>query len=163
MSNLTTAGAQTPMDGRIIRVVYKLPSGGTWGFHLAHMKDGRYCVRFGNPGRLGLSIIERVADICFDRVPSAVQQTPERTSKAGDARQRGKIITVSTHQKGSIESSGTSITLKIATCNRAEYETEHRCFPNRFVVRMNGEDCSAELALFRDKAVATTCEHYAAW
>jgi hypothetical protein len=161
--SLTPANAQTPVDGRIVRVVYKLPSGGTWGFHLANMKDGRYCVRFGNPGRLTLGIIERVGDICFDDVPGAVQWTAERNSKAGDASQQGKIITVSSHHRGSIESSGSDITLKIATCNKAEYETEYRCFPNRYVVHMSGQGCSAEITLFRDKAAEMTCEHYAAW
>ena len=62
--------AQTPVDGRIVRVVYHIvydggrPSSATWGFHLACMKDGRYCVRLGNPGRLTLAIIAKVGDIC---------------------------------------------------------------------------------------------------
>jgi hypothetical protein len=63
------AQAQTPIDGHIVRVVYKVGSKGTWGFHLAHMRDGRYCFRLGNPGRLTLDDIRRLAHICFDNVP----------------------------------------------------------------------------------------------
>lgn len=161
--SLAAAAAQAPTDGRIVRIVYQIGAqGSTWGLHLAPMKDGRYCVRFGNPGRLTLSIIERVADICFDTIPGEVARTPERTTRAGDARHGGKIITVSTHYKGSIETSGNDITLRIETCNKAEYETSYSCFPNRYVVRMSEEACSAEVTLFRGKAGTTTCEHYPA-
>jgi hypothetical protein len=161
-AGLTPAAAQAPVDGRIVRIVYQVGPKGTWGLHLAHMKDGRYCVHFGNPGRLTLVHIERAASICFDKVPGAVEQTPERTTRAGDARQGGKIITISTHHRGSIEASGNDITLRIETCNKAEYETGYSCFPNRYVVRMGEEACSAEVTLFRGKAGTTTCEHYAA-
>src|SRR5262245_22364712 len=61
-ANLTPASGQTPADGRIVRVVYQVSAKGTWGFHLAHMKDGRYCVHFGNPGRLTLAHMDRAAN-----------------------------------------------------------------------------------------------------
>jgi len=89
------ASAQTPADGRIVRVVYQVTATGTWGFHLAHMKDGRYCVHFGNPGRLTLAHMERSASICFDKIPGAVERTPERTFQAGDTSQQGRIVTIS--------------------------------------------------------------------
>jgi hypothetical protein len=62
-----------------VRVVYEIihsnsgPRGSSWGFHLAQIKDGRYCVRFGNPGQHGWTraIIEKFADICFDTIPGA--------------------------------------------------------------------------------------------
>lgn len=165
-----SAIAQTPADGRIVRVVYEVkfegsgPSGSTWGFHLAHMPDGRYCVRFGNPGRLTLAIIQKVSDICFDTVPATVDRSQERTSHSFDAREKGKRITVVSYQKGSIQASGNAITLDVATCNRVEGEQETRCFPNRYAVRINGADCSAEVTLSgsRSRAGTTTCEHYPA-
>ena len=164
------AVAQTPVDGRIVRVVYEVvhegpgPRGGTWGFHLAHMKDGRYCVRLGNPGRLTLAIIQSVGDICFDAIPGSVERSAEQRSKSFDAREKGKQITVVSTQKGAIANSGNDITLDITTCNRIEGETETRCFPNRYVVHMNGETCTAEATLSgsQKRADKITCEHYAA-
>lgn len=161
-ASLTPASGQTPADGRIVRVVYQVSATGTWGFHLAHMKDGRYCVHFGNPGRLTLAQMERAANICFDRVPGAVERTPERRFQAGDTSQQGKMVTISTHQKGSIETSASEITLKITSCRKAEHQAEYNCLPNRYVVRMSGQNCSAEISLFKGKAGTTTCEHYAA-
>jgi hypothetical protein len=78
--------AQSPTDGRIVRVVYEVifdgggPRGSSWGFHLAHMKDSRYCVRLGNPGRLTLAIIEKVGDICFagSPAPSSARRSARR-------------------------------------------------------------------------------------
>jgi hypothetical protein len=162
--------AQTAADGRIVRVVYALifegpgPRDSTWGFHLAHMKDGRYCVRFGNPGRLNLAVIQQVYDICFNSVPATVDRSQERRSESFDAREKGKRITVVSYQKGSIQASGNDITLEVATCNRVEGEQETRCFPNRYVVHMNGPACRAEVTLSgsRSRAGATTCEHYPA-
>ena len=159
-ASLAPSSAQTPADGRIVRVVYQVSPTGTWGFHLAHMKDGRYCLHFGNPGRLTLAHMERAANICFDKVPGAVERTPERRFEAGD--QHGKKVTISTHQKGSIETSGNDITLKITSCSKAEHQADYSCLPNRYVVRMSGQDCSAEVSLFKGKAGTTTCEHYAA-
>jgi hypothetical protein len=167
---LSPASAQTPVDGRIVRVVYEVifngpgPRGSTWGFHLAHMNDGRYCVRFGNPGRLNLAIIQRVGDICFDRIPGTVDRSGERRSESFDAREKGKRITVVSYQKVSIQVSGDDITLQIATCNRVEGEQETRCFPNLYVVHMSGPACSAEVTLSdsNSRAGATTCEHYEA-
>ena len=167
---LSPAAAVTPVDGRIVRVVYEVvfdgqgPRGSTWGFHLAHMRDGRYCVRFGNPGRLTLAIIQKVADVCFDNIPATVDRSKETRSKSFDAREKGKQITVLSYQKGSIAMSGGDITLDIATCNRVEGEQDTRCFPNRYVVHMKGADCSADVTLSGSKSRAghTTCEHYAA-
>lgn len=164
------ASAQTSIDGRIVRVVYEVifddggPRGSTWGFHLAHMKDGRYCVRLGNPGRLNLAIIDKVGDICFAGIPGSVERSKESTSRSLDAREKGKWITVSSYQKGSIERAGDAITLSITTCNRAEGDADYRCLPNRYVVRMTGETCSADVSLSgsRSRAGKTTCEHYAA-
>jgi hypothetical protein len=163
------AVAQTPVDGRIVRVVYEVafhgsgPRGSTWGFHLAHMKDGRYCVRLGNPGRLTLAIIQSMGDICFDAIPGSVERSAEQRSKSFDAREKGKQITVVSHQKGTIASSGNDITLDITTCTRIEGEPETRCFPNRYVVHMNGETCTAEATLSgSQRAGKITCEHYAA-
>jgi len=161
-ANLTPASGQTPADGRIVRVVYQVSEKGTWGFHLAHMTDGRYCVHFGNPGRLTLAHMDRAANICFDKVPGAVERTPERKFQAGDTGQQGKTVTISSHQKGSIETSGTGITLNITSCSKAEHQAEYTCLPNRYAVRMSGQDCSAEVTLFRGKAGSTTCEHYPA-
>jgi len=156
------AGAQTPVDERIVRVVYEVDTrGSTWGFHLAHMKDGRYCVRFGNPGRLNLAIIQRVADICFDRVPAAVDRSHERRSRAVDTSD-GRMKTIVSFQKGSIAASADTITLEIATCSRAEGGGEMRCFPNRYVVRMSGQACNTQVTLAAGKARNATCEHYAA-
>ena len=162
------AFAESPADGRIVRVVYEIifdgpgPRGATWGFHLAQMNDGRYCVRLGNPGRLNLAIIQKVADICFDKIPGTVDQSPVSTSKAFDTREKGRQILVSSYEKGSIATTGNDITLDITTCNSAG--TDYRCFPKRFVVHMNGPDCSAEVTLggSKDRAGRTTCEHYAA-
>jgi hypothetical protein len=162
--------AETAADGRIVRVVYALvfdgagPSGATWGFHLAHMSDGRYCVRFGNPGRLGLATIDKVSDICFDRVPATTGPSQERKSQSFDAREKGRRITVISYQKGSIAASGNDITLQIESCTRIEGEAETRCLPNRYVVHMNGPDCTAEVSLSgsTSRAGATTCEHYEA-
>ena len=162
------AAAQSPVDGRIVRVVYEIvhdgggARGGTWGFHLAHMNDGRYCVRLGNPGRLTLAIIEKAADICFEGIPGAVERSKDRTSQAFDS--KGKEIRLSSYQKGSIERAGNDITLTITTCSKPEGDADYRCFPNRYVVRMNGADCSAEVTLSGSKSRAgrTTCEHYQA-
>lgn len=158
--SLAGASAQTPVDGRIVRVVYQVGTGGTWGFHLAQMKDGRYCVRFGNPGRLTLAIIERVANVCFDKMPATVERTAEQRSRAFNT--QNQPITVVSYQTGSIAAAGSDIALEITTCNRVEGETKTQCFPNRYVVRMNGPECAADIALSRGKAGPTTCEHYAA-
>jgi len=163
--SVVPAGAQTPVDGRIVRVVYRFASGGTWGFHLAHMTDGRYCVRFGDPGRLGLRIIDRVADICFDKIPGTVDRSPESRSQAFDVREKGKVITLVTYQKGSIRSASNEIVLEISSCTRVEgAEKEGGCSPNRYVVGINGADCSAGLTLSGNPCVVGTpiCEHYAA-
>lgn len=170
MAASAPAVAETPVDGRIVRVVYDVifdgpgPRGATWGFHLAHMQDGRYCVRFGNPGRLTLAVIQKVASICFGRIPATVERSHENRSRSYDAREKGKQITVVSYQKGSIASSGSDVTLDIETCNRVEGEQETRCFPNRYVVHMQGPDCGAEVTLSgsQSRAGATTCEHYAA-
>lgn len=164
------AMAQTPVDGRIVRVVYQIvydgggPRGATWGFHLAHMKDGRYCVRLGNPGRLTLAIIQKFGDVCFDSIPGAVERSPEQRSRSYDAREKGKQITVISTQKGSIARSGSDITLDITTCNRVEGEQETRCFPYRYVVNMDGAHCWAEVTLSgsQRRAGNIACEHYAA-
>lgn len=68
------------------------------------------------------------------------------------------------YQKGSVAAAGNDITLEIATCNRVEGEQDTRCFPSRYVVHMNGPDCSAVVILSgsRSRAGATTCEHYQA-
>lgn len=158
------AAAQSPTDGRIVRVVYEIvfdgrgPTGSTWGFHLARMRDGRTCARLGNPGRLTLAIIEKVADICFAGIPGAVERSQERTSQAFDT--KNKPITLVTWQKGSIERAGDDITLTVTSCTRVQGEDDSRCFPNRYVVHMRGAGCSADIALARGKAGATTCEHY---
>jgi len=116
--------AQTPVDGRIVRVVYHIvydgggPRNATWGFHLAHMKDGRYCVRLGNPGRLTLAIIQKVGDICFDGIPGWVDRSSEQGSRSYNSREKGKQIAVVSYQKGSIAASGSDITLELTTCNR---------------------------------------------
>jgi hypothetical protein len=128
---------------------------------MAQMKDGRYCVRLGNPGRLNLAIIERVADICFDRVPATVDRSQERKSSAIDTAD-GKRKTIVSFQKGSIAATGDAIALEIASCNRVEGQGEVRCFPNRYVVRMSGQACNAQVTLARGKAGVTTCEHYPA-
>lgn len=164
------ATAQTPVDGRIVRVVYDVifddagPRGSTWGFHLAHMKDGRYCVRLGNPGRLNLATIEKVGDICFAGIPGAVERSKESTTRSLDAREKGKWINVSTYQKGSIARAGDDITLVINTCTRPEGDADYRCLPNSYVVRMTGDTCTATVTLSdsRSRAGKTTCEHYAA-
>jgi len=164
-----TAFAESPIGDRIVRIVYDIvfdgpgPRGANWGFHLAQMKDGRYCVRLGNPGRLNLAIIQKAADICFDRIPGTVDQSSVSTSQAFDTREKGKRILVSSYHKGSIETAGNEITLNITTCNK-EGGNDYRCFPKRFVVHMNGPDCSAQVTLggTTDRAGRTTCEHYAA-
>jgi hypothetical protein len=148
-----------------VRVVYNFATGGNWGFHLAHMKDGSYCVRFGNPGRLTLSVIQRVANICFDKIPGTVERSKESRSRAFDVREKGKQITVVSYQKGSIAAAGSDVTLDIATCNRVEgEETEAHCSPNKYVVHINGADCSAEVTLSAkpNRVSSITCEHYAA-
>ena len=157
---VTSLSAETPADGRIVRVVYQVGAKGTWGFHLAHMKDGRYCVHFGNPGRLTLAHMERAASICFDKVPATVDRSGERRSQAFN--ERNQPITLVSYQKGSIVAAGSDITLDITTCTRVEGETETHCRPNRYVVRMSGPDCNAEVTLPQGKAGTTTCEHYAA-
>ncbi|HET7154698.1 MAG TPA: hypothetical protein VFI87_04940 [Hyphomicrobiaceae bacterium] len=164
------ATAQTPVDGRIVRVVYHIvydgggPSSATWGFHLAHMKDGRYCVRLGNPGRLTLAIIAKVGDVCFDSIPGSVDRSPEQRSRSYDVREKGKQITVVSTQTGSIASSGSDITLDLTTCNRVEGEPDTRCFPLRYVVHMDGPNCRAEATLSgsQSRAGNITCEHYEA-
>jgi hypothetical protein len=164
-ASLAPARGQTPIDGRIVRVVYNFAKGGNWGFHLAQMQDGRYCVRFGNPGRLNLGVIQRVADICFDKIPGTVDRSKESRSRAFDVREKGKQITVVSYQKGSIAAAGNDITLDIATCDRVEgEETEAHCSPNRYVVHINGTDCSAEVKLSApsNRVSNITCEHYAA-
>jgi hypothetical protein len=160
-----SARAETAVDGRIVRVVYQFASGGNWGFHLAHMKDNRYCVRFGNPGRLALRTIDRVADICFDRVPGSVERSRESRSQAFDVREKGKRITVVSYHKGSIGAEGRDITLNIASCNRIEgEEKEAGCAPTRYVVHMDGGNCSAEIVPppRSNRIASVTCEHFAA-
>jgi len=155
-----------PADGRIIRVVYQVGGApgavnATWGFHLAHMRDGRYCVRFGNPGRrLTIAIIEEVADICFDGMPATVDRSRERRYQAIDTSD-GKEKTFVSFSKGSIAASGNAITLDVTSCSRAKGVPEY-CFANRYILRMSGQECSAEIALSRGTVPATTCEHYAA-
>jgi hypothetical protein len=163
--SVASACAQTPVDGRIVRVVYKFTSGGTWGFHLAHMTDGRYCVRFGDPGRLGLRIIDRVADICFDNIPGTVDRSHESRSQAFDVRERGKVITLISYQKGSIRAAGNEIVLDISSCTKVEgVEKEADCSPNRYLLSINGADCSAEVTLSGPARLAQPpiCEHYGA-
>jgi len=161
------AAAQTLDDGRLVRVVYQsivegMRQPGTWGFLLGRLGDGRYCVRFGAPDRYrALDYFKQAPDICFDTIPGSMQSI-ERKSRVGDASQQGKLITVSSHHKGSIDVSGNDIALRIETCNKAEYQTSYTCFPNRYIVRVSGEGCSAEVTLFRGKVVTTTCEHYPA-
>jgi len=136
-----------PLDGRIVRVVYSFTSGGTWGFHLAHMTDGRYCVRFGDPGRLTLAIIAKVADICFDRIPATVGRTAESRSHAIDV-SSGKPITVARYQMGSIARTGNDIVLDITTCSRVEgVDKEGPCSsePSRYLVRFTGRGCIARV------------------
>src|SRR5262245_33811486 len=105
------AAAQAPDDGRLVRVVYQsivegMRQQGTWGFLLARLGDGRYCVRFGAPDRhRALDYLKQAPDICFDTIPGSMQSI-ERKSRVGDASQQGKLITVSSHHKGSIEVSG---------------------------------------------------------
>lgn len=155
------AQAQTPIDGRIVRVVYQIGSLGTWGFHLAHMRDGRYCLRFGDPGRrLTIAAIQQAADICFDRVPATVNRSQERMLQAIDTSD-GKTKTFVKFHKGSIAATGNAITLDVASCSRAE-GVQERCFANRYLVGMNGQDCTAEITLPQGKASAPSCEHYAA-
>ena len=164
------AQTATPIDGRIVRVVYKVvfenqgPRNATWGFHLAHMSDGRYCVRFGDPGRLALANIRRTNDICFDTIPGKVARSSERTAPSLDAREKGRTINVTTFQRGSIAVAGQNVTLDIETCAKIEGEAETRCFPNRYVVYMGGENCTAEITLASSssRVGATTCEHYEA-
>jgi hypothetical protein len=160
-----SARAETAVDGRIVRVVYQFASGGSWGFHLAHMKDGRYCVRFGNPGRLRLAIINRVADICFDTIPATVDRSPERRSQAFDV--RNKPITVVHYNMGSIAGAGNEIVFDITTCSRVEgVDKEGPCSPSptRYAVHINGADCSAKVTEpgSRRRITSVTCEHYAA-
>jgi hypothetical protein len=162
----TSAIAQSPLEARIVRVVYEIIPlrGATWGFHLAHMRDGRHCVRLGNPGRLALAVIERVADLCFDKIPGSVDKTGVRTSQAFDT--KNQPITISTYHKGSIEASGNAIILLVTTCNKATGGEDYRCSPQpfRFVVHMEGAGCVAEVTLAypNQRAEKTTCEHYAA-
>jgi hypothetical protein len=159
------ACAETAVDGRIVRVVYQFTTGGNWGFHLANMKDGRYCVRFGNPGRLTLRIMDRAADICFDTMPASVEHSGERRSQAFDVREKGKRITVVSYHKGSIAAGGSDITLDIATCNRIDgEEVEAHCGSTRYVVHMDGATCAAEILpdRGRNRISTVTCEHYAA-
>jgi hypothetical protein len=165
LAHTTPVRGETVADGRIVRVVYKFTGGGSWGFQLAHMKDGRYCVRFGNPGRIRLAVIDRVADICFDDVPGTVNRSRESRSKAMDVSERGKQITLVTYQKGSIAAMGDVITLDITSCVRVEGENkEERCSPNQYVVHMNGANCDANIILAprSNKIDTTTCEHYPA-
>jgi hypothetical protein len=65
---------------------------------------------------------------------------------------------------GSIAASGNEITLEINTCNQVSGEADYACWRNRYVVRMKGPQCSAEVTLknSRNRAGRTTCEHYAA-
>jgi hypothetical protein len=155
--------ARNPLDGRIVRVVYTFTRGGNWGFHLAHMRDGRYCVRFGNPGvRLTLPTIDRVADICFDKVPGRVERSRESRSRAFDVRVKDKQITVVNYYSGSITAGSNDVWLDIDSCNRIEgEEKEARCGPIRFVVHIDGSACRAEVLSARPNSISsTTCEHF---
>lgn len=164
------ATAQSPVDGRIVRVVYQIvyegggPRNATWGLHLARMQDGRYCVRLGNPGRLTLAVIDKVGDLCFEGIPGSVDRSQEQRSRSYDAREKGKQIVVVSYQKGSIASSGSDVTLDITTCNRVEGEPDTNCFPSRYVLHMDGPNCNAEVTLSgsRRRAERVTCEHYEA-
>jgi hypothetical protein len=129
------------------------------------MTDSRYCVRFGNPGRLTLQTIDRMADICFDTVPGSVERSRESRSQAFDVREKGKRITVVSYHKGSIAAGGRDITLDIASCSRLEgEEQEAGCRFNRYVLHIYGETCTAEISLGgRSNRIASViCEHYAA-
>jgi hypothetical protein len=159
---------KSPLDGRIVRVVYAFAGGGTWGFHLAHMNDGRYCVRFGDPGRLRLATIEKVADICFDAIPGTVERSPEHRSRAFDTREKGKVITVVSFHRGAIAAAGNDITLDIASCNIVEGEEKaENCslerHKDRFVVRFDDAGCRAAVTLSHRPRLSgpPTCEHYA--
>ena len=156
--------AKNPLEDRIVRVVYTYAKGGTWGFHLADMRDGRYCVRFGNPGRLTLAVINRAAGICFDKLPGWVERTHETKSRAFDVRVKDKQITVVNYYSGSITAGGNDVWLDIDTCNRIEgEETVARCGTDRFVVHLDDQGCRGEVLSARQNVIAnTTCEHYAA-
>jgi hypothetical protein len=165
LAHTTPVRAETVAGGRIVRVVYKFTSGGSWGFQLAHMKDGRYCVRFGNPGRIRVAVIDRVADMCFDGVPGTVDRSRETRSKAMDVSEKGKQITLVTYQKGSIAAKGDVIALDITSCVRVEGDNKgERCSPNQYVVHMNGANCNADIILAprSNRIDTTTCEHYPA-
>lgn len=158
-AGLAAAQAKTPIDGRIVRVVYQVGSKGTWGFLLAHVRDDRYCFRIGNPGRLTLADFQQAAHICFDTVPATVDRSPELRMPAFMG---SKPVILINSYKGAIAASGNDIILHIEDCTRVEGEAEEPCTPARYVVRMSGQECSAEITLFRRKAGTTTCEHYAA-
>jgi hypothetical protein len=167
---LAQTAAQTPIDGRIVRVVYKVifegggPKNATWGFHLAHMSDGRYCVRFGDPGRLALANIRRTNDICFETIPGQTERSSERSAPSYAASDQGKEINVTVFHKGTVQLIGNDVTLDIAACAAVEGEEQLRCFPNRYVVRMSGDTCTALIILTSrlTRADEAMCEHYKA-
>ena len=159
------AAGQSPTEGRIVHVKHEVVFDGrtradsTWGFHLAHMRDGRYCVRLGDTGpTLTLATMEKSADFCFAGIPGVAERSLEHPMWAFDT--TPKPIAIST--KGSIDSTGDDFTLTITSCTRSPGEAETLCFPYRFVVHMKGAECSAEVALARGKARATSCQHYEA-
>jgi len=172
LAAVPAAAAQTPIDGRIVRVVYQVvPEGSgsrdaTWGFHLTHMQDGRYCVRLGNPGRLSLAVIAKVADICFDAIPGRVERSHEQASQ-GYWEGTGRRITLISFHKGSIALSEGRVVLEIITCSRVEDAKQPEDLgcgrrPVRYFIDMKGQGCSAEAVLSRARAGTTTCEHYPA-
>ena len=152
-AGLTSASAQTAVDGRIVRVLI-VDALRTHGFHLAHMKDGRYCVHLSGLVRLNLATIERTDAICFAKVPATIR-TADRTLGLGSGNR-------TLYEMVSITAASKNVTLNIAYCRAEKTLPERRCFHKRYVVHMRGEDCSAEITLSRGKAVTSTCEHYAA-
>ena len=159
-----------PVAGRIVRVVYKVafqgggPQDATWGFHLAHMSDGQYCLRFGDPGRLALANIRRNHDMCFSGLPGRVERSAERAASPYEPDGQGDAAEVTTFQKGSIARAGNDIILDIDFCAQMQKEANPRCFPNRYIVHMHGEACAAEIILSSSsaRAIDPTCEHYKA-
>lgn len=164
-----TALAQSPLDGRIVRVVYKVSyqggaKTGTWGFHLAHMSDGQYCVRFGDSGRLALANIRRTHDICFGTLPGKTDRASERVVSHPNAGHLVPALGVTVFQKGRIELAGGDIVLHVDFCAEIEGEQGPRCFPNRYLVRISGESCTAEIKFWSplSRALDPVCEHYKA-
>jgi hypothetical protein len=162
--------AQTLIDDRIVRVVYAVRferSGlkdATWGFHLANMSDGRYCVRFGNPGRLALANIRRGNDMCFDSIPGRAERASERVSPSGETDVQGQPRDVTTFIRGGIELAGTELSLDIEYCVGVAGDLKTRCFPVRYMVRMLGETCIADVPVPppHSRVKAIMCEHYKA-